>query len=340
MNVADDRVLLKDLNEIVVVDTSTFINIENNRFTASANGAIFKALDTNLGLFISDLTVSELILGCRNVEDLRKHLSEFIECGYNAFGLCEDLKKVIDQDSVERVIDAKALNEYKDTIKTVRNKYCFPYYQNMFITYSIIVLSILCIKNKNFWNSAYKILMDIFKNNTDVINNILKSTFCEFIDSKKDSRGLIQESFYGLLIGVLPNLGSEYDKESIDMELKQLNTTRDYKLLLDVLKIKNIKNPYVPLLKYLNSLNTLDSLIGEISKDAINYCVLKMVIANAKFNSHDLIDIYNIANIGSSECIIHYFTDDAFWTEFISVERMFNPNSKNLYIYLINKKIL
>ena len=136
----DGITYLKDLNEIVFVDTSTFINIEKSDFTSISKNAILKAFSIGKPLFISDLTAVELILGCRDENDLRMHLSTLTEFEFSVFGRFEQIKDLLEQEIIEKVISDKELGSYQMKIKSLRDECCFPYFENMFYTYLALAM--------------------------------------------------------------------------------------------------------------------------------------------------------------------------------------------------------
>ena len=319
--------LLKDLDEIVFVDTDTFINIEKHKMTRAAKDAIalLLSLPSENNLFVSDLSVVELILGCRSIADLYKLYKELVDLEYSIFGRCDDIKNLLEQDVMESVINSDGLDEYKLKLKTLRDNYCFIYFENMFYTFLALFMIILLSNEEEFWKLAFFGIFEFLNKNREIASDILKETYIQFIEMKKERKTLISSSVEGLLISVLPRINKIYDADTIKNHLSKIDIKKDYKKISKNINIKNDGSFTENMMKYLASASKIDDRVNEIAKEAINYKTIQMIVLGAKFNPHDLIDVYNISNLGSDECIIHYFCDDAHWNDFISIERNINP---------------
>lgn len=135
LNIMGKRVVIPNGTEIVLIDTCTFINLEQSRGTAANRAAVLKVSELDGLLCISDLSFVELVLGCKDVNQLKNHFENLKSMDFVIFGRCDELQSLLSIECVVNVINRNSLKEYKQKLKIVRNNILFPVFRAIFITY-------------------------------------------------------------------------------------------------------------------------------------------------------------------------------------------------------------
>ena len=109
LNIMGKRVVIPNGTEIVLIDTCTFINLEQSRVTAANRAAVLKVSELDGLLCISDLSFVELVLGCKDVNQLKNHFENLKSMDFVIFGRFDELQSLLSIECVVNVINRNSL---------------------------------------------------------------------------------------------------------------------------------------------------------------------------------------------------------------------------------------
>lgn len=336
------RVVIPNGTEIVLIDTCTFINLEQSKGTAANRAAVLKVFELDGLLCISDLSFVELVLGCKDVNQLKNHFENLKSMEFVIFGRCDELQSLLSGECVANVINCNSLEEYKQKLKIVRNDILFPAFRAIFITYCQIMFMVLHNIDKNYWDQAFFLFNRLFNEHFSSFSEFLRDMFVEFVDDKKESRKMLRDGFKSIIVSILPKeMPEKYTEEDLKLKLDAIKIKKESVKLFNNLHLKKepktVSNPYiVPMMERFKKGIDYTGLEDEMIRDGINYATQLMFFTGSNFDSHDLIDLLNISMSGYSKNKVHYFTDEEKWIEFLKAERKIVHNCPDMDLIHLN----
>ena len=128
--------LVKLATDVVLFDTNVVINLEHRNSSNVEFAAVLKLIETDIRPLITDLSFCELVIGCRELSDLKTHLNqleamEFMTCGWYE-PMCVFLSS-FDYDQ----IDEDSFKLFKQNCIKLRDEVVYPVYYKMFKLYII-----------------------------------------------------------------------------------------------------------------------------------------------------------------------------------------------------------
>ena len=322
-------------SDVVLIDTCTFINLEKSNVTDNVLHAFKKVIELGCPICISDLSFVELILGCKKCADLSEHISNLENMRFNVFGRYDVLKDYLEPNNIKKIKSIKRLTEFKKKIKTIRNKIVFYPFLDMFISYAQLILMMLQIEDRYYWDGAFFLINSLFMDKRSEIEQVLFETMNDYSDKEKENKKLLKEIFNALLCTLLPLKNSEkYIESELKERLNKIDSKEHFLILFNSFKLKKdllfgdlcyIK----PMMERFKENITYSSKEDEIYKDCINYVVMRILSKDANCDFHDLVDLLNISMTGYNLNKIHYYSDDNKWIKFATIEKTINKNLKH-----------
>lgn len=321
----------KIANDVVLFDTNVVINLENRKSSNIELYAILRLFDTDVRPLITDLSFCELVIGCRELSDLKRHLSELIDMEFMTCGWYEPMCRFLSTFDFDQMNDSTFI-QFKQKCKELRNKVIYPVYYRMLKLYIFTCILLFHEIDKSYWYDAFMLLNDVLIDNKKAFKSIISDCYKEFIDDKRESKQLIKDVFEELLINLLVN---KYPKKYNRLELKN-RLLKDlipanFSMLLKTWKVYNVNNDsnwnirgYIEhVRKVIENKND-----NPIVIDGICFLVARILFNKANYNSNDLIDLLNISFASRNDVNIHYYTNDYShkWNEFIKLEKIFYPD--------------
>ncbi len=327
--------LVKLTTDIVLLDTNVVINLENRNSSSIEIAAVLKMFDTDIKPFITDLSFCELVIGCREPSDLKRHLDslddmEFMTCGWHE-PMCVFLSgfdySQIENDSFEL---------FKENCLKLRDEVIYPVYYKMLKLYIISCILLFHELDKLYWYEVFMLFNRIFENNEKEFISIIKDCYKEFINNKNQSKKLIKDIFECLIIDLLVNeYPNKFDEGELKTKLEKALTSSNFSKLLKKWNVRKTGNNSNWNIKgYIERVRGIIAGKNEnpIVVDGICFLVAKILFNGANFNLNDLIDLLNISFASRNDLKVHYFTNDYShkWNDFIELEKEFHPNI-NIY---------
>lgn len=335
-----------EIDNIVLIDTCTFINLECFHATEKTLLMFNKITELDCPICISDLSMVELILGCNEEKELLEHVINLEQMEFSIFGRYEVLKKHIEPENIRNIIKNKKLDTFKKTIKTIRNNILLSTFHYIFLSYCQQLLMMLRIKDRQYWYEAFCLVEYLFKHRQEGLNKLLFETIDNYLDDKKENKYLLSELFKNILATLLPQLDNEkYNNEEVTKGLNNLDSLEYFLKLFDYLRLK--KDPtfgdlcYIkPMMERFKKDARYNNLEDELTRDGINYMTMFIFSKRANFDAHDLIDLLNISMAGYEHINIHYYTDENKWNNFAKIEQAINPRCPQIEITQMKKNKL
>lgn len=328
--------LKPETNDIVIVDTNVVINLEHHDCSNIDLNAISNIFKHDIRPFITDLSFCELVIGSNCLKDYKNHCkelndTEFLLCGNN-----EELSKFLSETNCDLILDDSSFYKYKEEVIDLRNRALFPMFYslvNLYIKVSIIVFQKV---DRYYWDYAFIIFNEIFANHNNEYNDILYDCYKSFVDDKKESKKLISSLFAELLVTLLTTIKPDkYIEDEVRTKLGQTLTSKNYSETVKSLGIeKNAKDKWWLEKEFIVKTRQIIDKDNEcpIITDGLCFVISQIIFHGANYNSHDLIDLYNIYFSAKQDVTVHYFTNDKTrWSDYCEVEKSLRPETKINY---------
>ena len=306
--------LESETEDIVILDTNVIINLEHHDYSNIDLKAISAIFNTDIKPFITDLSFCELIIGSNSIEDFKFHFKElndmeFLFCGNN-----EDLSKYLSETEYELINNDETFMEFKEQVVNLRNTLLFPMFSALASLYIKISIMVFQRVDRNYWDYAFYIFNELFLNHNTEYNDILFDCYRTFVDDEKESKKLVSSLFRELLVTLLTTVKPEkYIEEEVRMKLDKTLTSKNYSATIQSLEIKRNSNDKWWLEKgFIIKTRQLIDIDDDspVISDGLCFIVSQIIFHGANYNSHDLIDIYNIYFSTKQKVTAHYYTND------------------------------
>ena len=322
-------------NEIVVVDTNVFINFEHKKCSDIDLKAINNIFKTDIKPFVTSLSFCEMVVGSRSLDDFKIHYKEFVDMEFLLCGNDDDLSNFLSRKKYNLINSNNSFNKFKKEIIELRNKILFPMFYSLAILYIKTSIMVFHKIDKHYWDAAFFLFNDILLNRKKEFSNLLFDLYKSFVDDKTESKKLISGLFTGLIVNLLTTLEpNKYNEFEIETKIKEALIPKNYSSLIQELGVKKDPNFLHWLEKgYIAKTRKLIDSNDEfpILSDGICFINSQIILHGANYDTHDLIDLYNIYFVSIQNNRTHYFTNDTKkWSAFVEIEKVLRPTI-NIY---------
>lgn len=326
--------LVKLTTDVVLFDTNVVINLENRSSSNLEFIAVSKLFDTDLRPLITDLSFCELLIGCRELSDLKRHLNELDNMEFMTCGWYEPMCIFLSSFDYDQINEDSFIIFKQNCIK-LRDEVVYPIYYKMLKLYIISCILLFHEIDKLYWDGVFILFNRIFENEEKEFVSIINDCYKEFINDKNQSKKLIKDIFECLIINLLISENPEkYNEKELEIKLERSLTSSNFSKLLKMWHIRKTDNINWNIKGYIENVRKIIGSKNDnpIVVDGICFLVARILFNGANYNSNDLIDLLNISFASRNDVKVHYFTNDYShkWNDFIELEKEFYPNI-NIY---------
>ena len=305
-------------NIVILIDTMILIYHINKTDKNEIYALYDEAKKKNACLAITDMSMVELIIGCKDKEEIEKIINELMKFNILILGRNDELKILFAKENMEKVIKEGDIGEFKSRICDLKNKECYYFFKRIYITFSATLLSLLTLKDYNYWYKISNYYREFMKMNEGRIEDILLFAFNQTLSCDRKNSSIL-EIFVGILCAILPLIDAgNYNKDVLIEKLICVNSQKLYKDLFSMINDEINNEHHIEFMNWFKKKNEVyfgDNVIEEMS---ILYVVSMIIIDRAKLDIHDFVDMYNLSMISTKEKSL-YFTNDNKWNRFMDI---------------------